>query len=182
MVFSVLEACTSPFSHAHTCTDLSVCDKDVQPLFYKWTINPQLEPTESNSLNPTVLNWATLPAIEANRNMPKLTQIFARILIVRWGKPSPMCKALLSVVTVSSGAVGQGAGVHVNQSCCLATVLVSSVVIHCDHLLPGIICRHQLSIGVLHLAVRNKCIWTPDFLQLSLASIVTFVGGKNISN
>lgn len=73
---------------------------------------------------------------------------------------------------------GARLGVHAKQFCYLAVMLISSVVIHCYHLFPGIICRHQLSTRVLHLAIRNKCIWTPDFLQLSLASIITLVGKK----
>lgn len=32
--------------------------------------------------------------------------------------------------------------------------------------------------GVLHLAIRNKCIRTPAFLQLSLAPNITLLGKK----
>lgn len=66
-------------------------------LFCKSTINSQLKPTESDLLNPTVLNWAMLPAIETNRNWPKLPQIFAQYMLLVEGSchPRAMCCSLL---------------------------------------------------------------------------------------
>lgn len=96
------------------------------------------------------------------------------------GEQSHYWNSLLCAVAVSLEAVGQGLRFHVRHSHCLAVVLISSLVVHPYHLFPGLICRHQLSRGVLHLAIGNKCIWTTDFLQLSLASIITLLGDEKL--
>lgn len=107
MVFYFLEAWLFLLSHPHRQVGLQWNSPvSVLQVNNKSTVQTQ----QSNLLNPTAPNWATLPPFECNRNFPEWSQVFVEVFIDNSGKQSGYWNSLLCAVTEIWKLWGRGWG------------------------------------------------------------------------